>query len=103
MAYLKHGASGNLDNTKFQSYPKPPQAYSNYRFLPIAPSVKPSVYKPVITPLTLPAEGDLFDLPTTWDTEYDWDTVWGHEPYDEFFVDNVALFNSHQVIIALDS
>jgi len=100
MTYVKHGTSGNM---KFQNYPKQPvpQAYSDYRFLPIAPSVKPSVYKPIITPLTLPAEGDPFDLPT-WDTEYDWDTVWGHEPYDEFFVDNVALFNSHQVIVALN-
>nr|XP_012227691.1 PREDICTED: uncharacterized protein LOC105675267 [Linepithema humile] len=79
---------------KLTNYPKP-QVYSNYRqFVPIVSSIKPEVYKPIMMPLILPADTELFD--SSWRTEYDWDTV--YKPFDDYFIDNIALFNSHRVI-----
>lgn len=80
---------------KFESYPKS-QFYSNYRqFVPTASSVKPDTYKPIVMPLILSADTELFG--SSWRTEYDWDTEI-YEPFDDHFIDNIALFNSHQVI-----
>lgn len=96
-AHTNRKPANNFQDVKLGSYPKP-QTYSGYRqFVPIAPPVKPGVYKPIITPLILPADRHLFDLSSwrtgDWD---DWDTV--YEPFDDYFLDNIALFDSHQVI-----
>ncbi|KAM0736882.1 hypothetical protein ACS0PU_006531 [Formica fusca] len=92
--YTNYQTSNNFENIKLRSYPKP-QIYSNYRqFVPIVPPIKPGIYKPIVTPLILPADKDLFDL-SNWRMGYDWDTV--YEPFDDYFVNNIALFNSHQV------
>lgn len=97
--YTNYQTSNNFDNIKLQSYPKP-QVYPNYRqFVPIV-SVKPGIYKSIVTPLILSANKDLFDLPN-WRMEYDWDTV--YEPFDDYFINNIALFNSHQVIYYINS
>lgn len=94
--HTNHKTPNNFDNVKFRSYPKA-QVYSNYRqFVPIVPPVKPGVYKPIVAPLVFPADKDLFDL-SSWRTGYEeWDTV--YEPFDDYFVNNLALFDSHQVI-----
>lgn len=81
------------------------QPYPNHRqqFLPLIPPNKPGVYKPIVTPLMLPMNPNLFErtyLPA-WDLEYDWDTV--YRPFNEYYVDNIALFNSHQVICIIIS
>ncbi|EFN79353.1 hypothetical protein EAI_09840, partial [Harpegnathos saltator] len=90
-----HKPSDNFESAKLRSYPKIAQTYTNYGpFVPIAPPSKPGVYKPAITPLILPAEG-LLDL-SSWRPEYDWDTV--YEPFDDYFVDDITLFDSHQII-----
>ncbi|GAB1861917.1 hypothetical protein CAJAP_02996 [Camponotus japonicus] len=87
--------SNNFENVKLRSYPKP-QIYSNYgQFVPIVPPIKPDIYKSIITPLILPTNKDLFNLPS-WRLSYDWDTV--YEPFNDYFVNNIALFNSHQII-----
>lgn len=92
--HTNHRTSNNFENVKLQEYPKP-QVYSNYRqFVPIIPPAKPGVYKPVVAPLVLPADRNLFDL-SSW-TKYEWDTV--YEPFDDYFVNNLELFDSHQVI-----
>jgi len=80
---------------KCKNYPNKPQVYSNYRqFVPIASSIKSDIYKPIVLPLILPADTELFD--SSWRTEYNWDTI--YEPFDDHFIDNIAHFNSHQVI-----
>lgn len=93
--HTNYQMSNNFENVKLRSYPKP-QIYSNYRqFVPIVPPVKSDIYKSIITPLILPANKDLFNLPS-WSLNYDWDTV--YEPFNDYFVNNIALFNSHQVM-----
>lgn len=91
-----HTTPNNFENVKLENYPKP-QVYSNYRqFVPIAPPVEPGVYEPVVAPLVFPeADRDLFDL-SSWRTGYEWDTV--YEPFDDYSVNNLALFDSHQVM-----
>ncbi|XP_014481873.1 PREDICTED: uncharacterized protein LOC106748142 [Dinoponera quadriceps] len=87
--------SNNFESVKLRSYPKITQTYSNYgQFVPVIPP-KPGVYKPIITPLILPTDKDLFDL-SGWQPGYNWDTV--YEPFDDYFVDDIALFDSHQII-----
>ncbi|KAL6421564.1 hypothetical protein ACFW04_014299 [Cataglyphis niger] len=95
--HTNYQTSNNFENIKLQSYPKP-QIYSNYRqFIPIIPPAKPGIYKPIVTPLILPA--DLFHV-SSWKMEYDWDTI--YEPFDDYFVNNIALFNSNQENIIED-
>ncbi|XP_011694666.1 PREDICTED: uncharacterized protein LOC105454034 [Wasmannia auropunctata] len=90
-----HKTRNNFENVKLRSYPKP-QVYSSYKqFVPIVPPVKPGVYKPVVAPFVFPADGELFDL-SSWGTGHEWDTV--YEPFDDYFVNNLALFDSHQII-----
>lgn len=90
----------NFENVKLQSHLKP-QAYSNNhkQFLPIAPPLIKSgdsiIYKPIVTSLIFPSDGDLFDL-SSLNTEHGWNVI--YEPLNDYFVDNTALFNSHQVI-----
>ncbi|KAG7206089.1 hypothetical protein KM043_003483 [Ampulex compressa] len=76
-----------------------PQSYSNVRqFRPWIPPAKPGVYKPIVAPLVIPAGSDLLEesyLPT-WNLGYEWETI--YEPLDDYYVDNIALFNSHQII-----
>jgi len=92
--HLNHITSNNF--IKLQGYPKL-QVHSNYRqFVPIASPIKSDVYKPVVAPLAFPADGDsLFDL-SSWRTKYEWDTV--YESFDDYLINNLALFDSHQVI-----
>jgi len=93
--HTNHETSDNFENVKLGNYPKP-QIYSNYKqFVPIAPPVKPGVYKTIVAPLVFPVDRDLFDL-SSWRTEYEWDTV--YEPFDDYFVNNLPLFDSHQVM-----
>lgn len=83
---------------KLESYRKP-QAYSNQRqFVPISLSVKPDIYKSIVMPLIFPTDTELFD--SSWRTEYDWDTD-VYEPFNDYFIDDIALFNSHQAIYFL--
>lgn len=90
-----HKPSNNFESAKLRSYPKIAQAYSNYgQFVPILPPSKPGVYKPVVTPLILPADRNLLDL-SGWRPGYDWDTL--YEPFDDYYIDDIALFDSHQV------
>jgi len=93
--HSNHKTPNNFENIKLQGYPKL-QVHSNYRqFVPIASPVKSDVYKPVVTSVFL-ANGDgLFDL-SSWRTRYEWDTV--YEPLDDYLINNLALFDSHQVI-----
>ncbi|XP_050458571.1 uncharacterized protein LOC126855192 [Cataglyphis hispanica] len=89
--HTNYQTSNNFENIKLQSHSKP-QIYSNYRqFIPIIPPAKPGIYKPIVTPLILPA--DLFHV-SSWKMGYDWDTI--YEPFDDYFVNNIALFNSNQ-------
>ncbi|XP_071578468.1 uncharacterized protein, partial [Temnothorax nylanderi] len=93
--HTNHKTPNNFENVKLRSYPKA-QSYSNYgQFVPIAPPVEPGVYKPIVAPFVFPADRNLFDL-SSWKTGYEWDTV--YEPFDGYFVNNLALFDSHQII-----
>ncbi|KAL6261406.1 hypothetical protein P5V15_006500 [Pogonomyrmex californicus] len=92
--YTNHKTSNNFGNVKLRSYPKS-QIYSNYRqIVSIVPPAKLGIYKPIVAPLIFPADENLFDL-SSWTTEYDWDTV--YKSFDDYFVNNLALFDSHQV------
>ncbi|XP_032680186.1 uncharacterized protein LOC116848339 [Odontomachus brunneus] len=89
-----HKLSTNFESMKLRSYPK--ITYPNYgQLVPILPPSKPGVYKSVITPLILPADKDLLDL-SSWRAGYDWDIA--YEPFDDYFIDDIALFDSHQII-----
>ncbi|KZC09962.1 hypothetical protein WN55_00999, partial [Dufourea novaeangliae] len=93
----KH-SNNHIDNKHHRDFPKV-QSYPNYRqFAPIIVPTKPGIYKPIVTPLVLPGNTDLLEDPylPTWDIQYDWSTV--YEPLDDYFVNNIALFNSHQII-----
>lgn len=93
-----HKPSNNFENLKVRGYPKITQTYSNHgQIVPIVPPSKPGVYKPVITPLILPADRNLLDL-SSWQPGYDWDTT-VYEPFADYFIDDIALFDSHQVIV----
>lgn len=92
---INYQTSNNFENIKLQSYSEP-QIYSNYKkFIPIVLPIKPGIYKPILTPLILPANKDWFDL-SGLEIKYDWDTI--YEPFDDYFINNIALFNSHQVM-----
>ncbi|OAD59533.1 hypothetical protein WN48_09056 [Eufriesea mexicana] len=85
-------------NSKRRDFPKS-QAYASFRqFVPIAPPTKPGIYNPIVTPLVLPGNTDLLREPyvPTWNIRYDWDSV--YQPFDDYIVNNIALFNSHQII-----
>ncbi|XP_047354880.1 uncharacterized protein LOC124951111 [Vespa velutina] len=89
----------NFGNYKHHRIHNKQQPYPNYRqqLVPLIPPTKPGVYKPIVTPLMLPANPNFFErtyLPTL-DLEYDWDTV--YRPFNEYYVDNI-LFNSHQIL-----
>ncbi|XP_035720427.1 uncharacterized protein LOC118440866 isoform X3 [Vespa mandarinia] len=89
----------NFGNYKHHRMHNKQQPYPNYRqqLVPLIPPTKPGVYKPIVTPLMLPANPNFFErtyLPTL-DLEYDWDTV--YRPFNEYYVDNI-LFNSHQIL-----
>ncbi|XP_076757232.1 uncharacterized protein LOC143427189 [Xylocopa sonorina] len=90
--------SNNLFNNQYRDFLKS-QAYTSFRkFAPIMPPSKPGIYKPIITPLIIPANADLLEetyIPT-WNIHYDWDSV--YQPLSDYIIDNVALFNSHQII-----
>ncbi|XP_017796858.1 PREDICTED: uncharacterized protein LOC108578109 [Habropoda laboriosa] len=73
------------------------QAYASFRqFVPIVPPSKPGIYKPIVTPLVLPGNTDLLEetYVPTWNIHYDWDSV--YQPFDDYIVDNIAFFNSHE-------
>ncbi|XP_076631345.1 uncharacterized protein LOC143346765 [Colletes latitarsis] len=93
-----HKYSNNYVNNKHRELPKF-QTYTSFRqFAPIVLPTKPGIYKPIIAPLVLPGNTDLLEetyIPT-WNIHYDWDTV--YEPDNDYFVNNIALFNSHQII-----
>ncbi|KOC58925.1 hypothetical protein WH47_01206 [Habropoda laboriosa] len=75
------------------------QAYASFRqFVPIVPPSKPGIYKPIVTPLVLPGNTDLLEetYVPTWNIHYDWDSV--YQPFDDYIVDNIAFFNSHEII-----
>ncbi|KAK2578378.1 hypothetical protein KPH14_002070, partial [Odynerus spinipes] len=92
--------ANNYINHKHHRGHNKQQTYSNYRqqFVPLMPPTKPGVYKPIVTPLMLPANHDFLGQPylPTWDLSYDWDAV--YRPLNEYYVDNIALFNSHQIL-----
>ncbi|CAK9797789.1 hypothetical protein ANTPLA_LOCUS1341 [Anthophora plagiata] len=75
------------------------QAYTSFRqFMPIIPPSKPGIYKPILTPLVLPGNANLLEetyIPS-WSIQYDWNSL--YQPFDDYIVDNIALFNSHQII-----
>ncbi|KAL2713815.1 uncharacterized protein V1478_016372 [Vespula squamosa] len=92
--------TNNFGNYKHHRVHNKQQPYPNHRqqFVPLIPPNKPGVYKPIVTPLMLPANPNFLErtyLPA-WDLEYDWDTV--YQPFNEYYVDNIALFNSHQIL-----
>ncbi|XP_078043613.1 uncharacterized protein LOC144473539 [Augochlora pura] len=93
-----HKRPNNVNSNKHRDYPKL-QSYTSFRQLaPIMVPTSPGIYTPIVTPLVLPGNTDLLDdsyIPS-WDIHYDWDTV--YQPLDDYFVDNIALFNSHQII-----
>nr|XP_003700293.1 PREDICTED: uncharacterized protein LOC100880025 [Megachile rotundata]XP_012153714.1 PREDICTED: uncharacterized protein LOC100880025 [Megachile rotundata]XP_012153715.1 PREDICTED: uncharacterized protein LOC100880025 [Megachile rotundata]XP_012153716.1 PREDICTED: uncharacterized protein LOC100880025 [Megachile rotundata]XP_012153717.1 PREDICTED: uncharacterized protein LOC100880025 [Megachile rotundata]XP_012153718.1 PREDICTED: uncharacterized protein LOC100880025 [Megachile rotundata]XP_01 len=92
--YSHHKHSNNHANNKHRNIPKS-QAYSSFR--QFVPPSKPGVYKPIITPSLFP-NGDLLEriYVPTWNIQYDWDTV--YQPFDDYIVNNIAFFNSHQII-----
>ncbi|XP_011639489.1 uncharacterized protein LOC105428734 [Pogonomyrmex barbatus] len=96
--HTNHKTSNNFGNVKLRSYPKS-QIYSNTNYrqiVSIVPPAKPGIYKPIVAPLIFPADKNLFDL-SSWTTEYDWDTV--YKSFDDYFVNNLALFDSHQFLV----
>ncbi|KAI4498105.1 hypothetical protein M0802_006929 [Mischocyttarus mexicanus] len=46
----------------------------------------------------LPGNPNFLDRPylPSWDFEYDWDNI--YRPFNDYYVDNIALFNSHQIL-----
>lgn len=95
--YSRHKHVNNYSGNKHRDFSKT-QSYASFKqFIPIVPPSKPGIYKPIVTPLIIPGNTDLLDetyIPS-WNIRYEWDTV--YQPFDEYIVDNVALFNSHQV------
>ncbi|XP_076640702.1 uncharacterized protein LOC143352261 [Halictus rubicundus] len=93
-----HKRPNNFGSNKHRDYPKL-QTYPSFRQLsPIMVPTAPGIYTPIVTPLVLPGNADLLEeayIPS-WDIQYDWDTV--YDPLDDYFVNNIALFNSHQII-----
>ncbi|XP_076684382.1 uncharacterized protein LOC143377213 [Andrena cerasifolii] len=90
--------SNNFGSNKHRDYPKSHTYTSIAQFAPLTIPTKPGIYKPIVTPLVLPGNTDLLGetyIPT-WNIHYDWDAV--YEPLDDYFVSNIALFNSHQII-----
>nr|XP_031834812.1 uncharacterized protein LOC116427968 [Nomia melanderi]XP_031834813.1 uncharacterized protein LOC116427968 [Nomia melanderi]XP_031834815.1 uncharacterized protein LOC116427968 [Nomia melanderi] len=90
--------SSNFASNKHRNFQKS-QSYSNYKQIaPIIVPASPGIYTPIVTPLVLPGNTDLLDetyLPA-WNVRYDWEAV--YQPLDDYFVNNIALFNSHQII-----
>ncbi|XP_033316621.1 uncharacterized protein LOC117214546 [Bombus bifarius] len=75
------------------------QTYTSFRqFVPIVPPLKPGIYKPIVTPLVLPADANLLEetFTPTWNIRYEWDSI--YQPFDDYILNNIALFNSHQII-----
>ncbi|XP_053985602.1 uncharacterized protein LOC128880015 isoform X1 [Hylaeus volcanicus] len=93
-----HKHSSNFNRNKHPELPKL-QAYTSFRqFTPIVVPTKPGIYKPIVTPLVLPSGAELLEetyLPS-WNVHYDWDTV--YEPNSDYYISNIALFDSHQII-----
>nr|XP_034175984.1 uncharacterized protein LOC117602286 [Osmia lignaria]XP_034175985.1 uncharacterized protein LOC117602286 [Osmia lignaria]XP_034175986.1 uncharacterized protein LOC117602286 [Osmia lignaria] len=94
-SHFKH--SNNRIGNKHRNNQKS-QTHASFRQLvPIIPPSKPGVYKPIVTPSLFPNVdllGDIY-LPR-WNIQYDWDTV--YQPFDDYIVNNIAFFNSHQII-----
>ncbi|KAF7989553.1 hypothetical protein HCN44_008227 [Aphidius gifuensis] len=99
----------NNENNKKQivnNYQKPisyeiqqPKAHTFVNFYPIDPSVKPKIYKPIFSPLTLPASEILVGKPyyqSSWTVPYDWEN--SHTLLDNFYYKNNNDFNTHQII-----
>ena len=75
------------------------QTYTSFRqFVPIVPPSKPGIYKPIVTPLVIPANANLLEetFTPTWNIRYEWDSI--YQPFDDYILNNIALFNSHQII-----
>ncbi|KOX75878.1 hypothetical protein WN51_13363, partial [Melipona quadrifasciata] len=95
--YNGHKHTSNYFN-KHQDFSKL-QTYTNFRqFIPIIPPSKPGIYKPIVTSLVFPDNVNLLQetFVPTWNIRYDWDSI--YEPFNDYIVDNIALFNSHQII-----
>ncbi|XP_015189491.1 PREDICTED: uncharacterized protein LOC107073381 [Polistes dominula] len=91
----------NFGNYKHHRGHNKQEPYPNHRqqFVPLIPPTKPGVYKPIVTQLMLPVNPNILNQPylPSWDLEYDWDTI--YRPFNDYYVDNIALFNSHQILM----
>ncbi|XP_015585753.1 uncharacterized protein LOC107263263 [Cephus cinctus] len=89
-SYKPRGFSKSYSYTRQQQYP----GSSALR--------KPGIYKPIIAPFIIPTR-ELLVQPfyPIWNTDFGWnDAV--YDSFDEFFINNLALFNSHQIITDYD-
>ncbi|XP_061928040.1 uncharacterized protein LOC107995733 isoform X2 [Apis cerana] len=96
--YNNRENSNFINFNKHRDFPKS-QTYTNFKqLIPIIQPSEAEIYKPIITPLVLSNNAGLLEesyIPT-WNIHYNWNSI--YQPFDDYIINNIALFNSHQII-----